>query len=70
MKGWVNVYIGLYNRSEYYVSKSYATKREAVLHVQTPHMEDRYVDTVNLNELLNQKCYDCNSVWRTDSPKG
>ena len=66
MKAWVNVFIDLYDQHQYYVSKSYATKKEAVLHVRTPYMEERYVDTVNLSELLNQKCYDCNSVWRTN----
>ncbi len=48
MKKWVNVFIDCYDETQYYVSKSYATKQLALNNVR-PSMEGRYVDTIELN---------------------
>lgn len=53
MKNWVNVYLDYYDKKQYYVSKSYTTKREAKSNVRKS-MISRYVATVNIDKLITK----------------
>jgi hypothetical protein len=53
MKKWVNVFVDIYDKEQYYVTKSYGTKIEALLAVRN-HMKDRYIATIDLSSILNK----------------
>lgn len=51
MKTWVNIFTDSYDKKQLYVSKSYATKKEAKDNVRQS-MKSRYINTVNLKSVL------------------
>lgn len=51
MKTWVNIFRDSYDKTQYYVSKSYATKKIARENVRKS-MKSRYVNTINLKPVL------------------
>lgn len=51
MKKWVNIFVDFYDKEQFYVSKSYATKKVAVSSVRD-HMRTRYVDTINVLAII------------------
>jgi len=53
MKTWVNIFYDEYDPTTLYVSKSYASKKEATDGIRKS-MRYRLVDTVNLKNLIKK----------------
>lgn len=53
-KTWINVFVDAYDQNQYYVSKTYGSKTEALTSVRKS-MKDRYIATLDLSVLLFPK---------------